>query len=115
MRVTERLWREGENLVWQAAVEDPKVLTAPWTMAPRVMRPSNEPLEESPRCVEDDARGRFGTNPAPPYGLRRGKETASFCLVFGRRVARKVYLVILQMAFLTITSSFQMHPASRFA
>jgi hypothetical protein len=24
MRVTERLWREGENLVWQATVEDPK-------------------------------------------------------------------------------------------
>jgi len=54
MRVTERLWREGENLVWQATVEDAKVLTAPWTMAPRVMRPSSEPLEESPRCVEDD-------------------------------------------------------------
>jgi hypothetical protein len=54
MRVTERLWREGENLVWQATVEDPKVLTVPWTMVPRVMRPSNEPLEESPRCVEDD-------------------------------------------------------------
>jgi len=54
MRVTERLWREGENLVWQATVEDPNVLTAPWTMAPRVMKPSNEPLQESPRCVEDD-------------------------------------------------------------
>ena len=54
MRVTERLWREGENLVWQATVEDPNVLTAPWTMAARVLKPSNEPLEESPRCVEDD-------------------------------------------------------------
>jgi hypothetical protein len=54
LRVTERLWREGENLVWQATVEDPKVLAAPWTIAPRVMRPSNEPLEESPRCLEDD-------------------------------------------------------------
>jgi hypothetical protein len=36
-------------------VDDPKVLAAPWTMAPRVVKPSNEPLEESPRCVEDDA------------------------------------------------------------
>jgi hypothetical protein len=54
MHVTERLWREGENLVWQATVEDPNVLTAPWTMAARVMKPSNEPLEESPHCVEDD-------------------------------------------------------------
>jgi hypothetical protein len=54
MRVTERLWRDGENLVWQATVDDPKVLTAPWTMSPRVVKPSNDPLEESPRCVEDD-------------------------------------------------------------
>jgi hypothetical protein len=54
MRVTERLWRNGENLVWQATVDDPKVLTAPWTMSPRVVKPSDDPLEESPRCVEDD-------------------------------------------------------------
>jgi hypothetical protein len=55
MHVTERLWRDGENIVWQATVTDPKVLTAPWTMTPRVVQPSSEPLEESPRCVEDDA------------------------------------------------------------
>jgi hypothetical protein len=54
MRVTERLWRAGENLVYQATVDDPKVLTAPWTMAPRVVKPSNDPIEESPRCVETD-------------------------------------------------------------
>jgi hypothetical protein len=54
MHVTERLWREGENLVYQVTVDDPNVLTAPWTMAPRVVKPSTEPLEESPRCVEDD-------------------------------------------------------------
>lgn len=54
MRVTERLWRDGQNLVWQATVDDPKVLTAPWTMSPRVVKPSDDPLEESPRCVEDD-------------------------------------------------------------
>lgn len=56
MRVTERLWRDGENLVWQSTVEDPKVLAAPWTMAPKVVKPSTEALEESPRCVEDDGR-----------------------------------------------------------
>jgi hypothetical protein len=54
MHVVERLWRDGENLVYQATVEDPNVLTAPWTMAPRVVKPSNEPLEESPRCIESD-------------------------------------------------------------
>lgn len=56
MHVTERLWRDGENLVWQATVDDPKVLTAPWTMPARVVKPSDDPLEESPRCVEDDGR-----------------------------------------------------------
>jgi hypothetical protein len=55
MHVTERLWLDGNgNLVWQATVADPKVLVAPWTITPRVVKPSNEPLEESARCVEDD-------------------------------------------------------------
>jgi hypothetical protein len=54
MHVIERLWRDGENLVYQATVEDPKVLTAPWTNYARVVKPSADPLEESPRCVEDD-------------------------------------------------------------
>jgi hypothetical protein len=54
MQVTERLWRDGENLIWQAQVDDPKVLTATWTMPPRVIAPSDDPLMESPPCVEDD-------------------------------------------------------------
>jgi hypothetical protein len=56
MHVIERLWRVGENLVWQATVDDPKVLTTPWTMAPRVIKPSTDPLQESPRCIEDDGK-----------------------------------------------------------
>jgi hypothetical protein len=32
MRVIERLWKDGPNLVWQATVEDPAVLIAPWVM-----------------------------------------------------------------------------------
>jgi hypothetical protein len=54
MRVMERLWKDGENLVWQAAVEDPVTLTAAWVMPPRLVKPSTEPLEESPKCVETD-------------------------------------------------------------
>ena len=54
MNVTERFWRVGDNLAYQATVVDPKVLNAPWTMPVRVVKPSNEPLEESPRCVETD-------------------------------------------------------------
>lgn len=54
MRVTERMWKDGDNLVWQATVDDPTVLTAPWTMPARLTRPSAEALEESPKCVETD-------------------------------------------------------------
>jgi hypothetical protein len=54
MRVTERLWRDGENLVWQVTVHDPNVLTEPWTMAPRMVRRSTQALEESPPCREQD-------------------------------------------------------------
>lgn len=54
MRVIERLWKVGDNLVWQATVEEPNVLTAPWTMPPRLVRPSTESLEESPKCIETD-------------------------------------------------------------
>jgi hypothetical protein len=54
MRVIERLWKDGENLVWQATVEDPVVLARPWVMPPRLIKPSTVPLEESPKCVETD-------------------------------------------------------------
>ena len=55
MRVVERFWKDGDNMVWQATVEDPVVLAAPWVMPPRLVRPSTESLEESPKCVETDA------------------------------------------------------------
>ena len=54
MRVIERLWKDGQNLVWQAIVEDPVVLTEPWVMPPRLIPPSMDSLEESPKCVETD-------------------------------------------------------------
>jgi hypothetical protein len=54
MRVTERFWRDGEDLVYQVTVDDPKVLSAPWTMNPKVVKPSTEPLDESPRCKDED-------------------------------------------------------------
>ena len=55
MKVTERLWRQGEQLAYQVIVDDPKVLAQPWIMAPRLIKPSTEPLLETPACVEDDA------------------------------------------------------------
>lgn len=54
MRVIERLWKDGDNLVWQATVEDPVVLIAPWVARPRLIKPSTQSLEESPKCVETD-------------------------------------------------------------
>jgi hypothetical protein len=54
MHVIERLWRVGENLAFQVTVDDPKVLTQPWTNFAHLIEPSSEPLEESPVCKEDD-------------------------------------------------------------
>ena len=49
MRVIERLWLSPEgNLVYQATVDDPGVLTKPWTNFARVIPPNNDPIEESP-------------------------------------------------------------------
>ena len=55
LRVIERLWKDGENLVWQATVEDPRSCWPPRGSCRRVLvRPSTESLEESPKCVETD-------------------------------------------------------------
>ena len=34
----------------------PKRAVYTWTMAPRVVKPSTEALEESPHCVESDSK-----------------------------------------------------------
>jgi hypothetical protein len=55
MRVNERLWLTPENkLAYQVTVDDPGVLTQPWTNYARVSAPSNDLLEESPPCKDDD-------------------------------------------------------------
>jgi len=54
MHVIERFWRDGENMIYQATVDDPNVLTQPWTEPPHLVKPSTERLEESPACKEDD-------------------------------------------------------------
>ena len=57
MRVIERLWLTPDhNLAYQATVEDPGVLTKPWTNFARVIPPNNDPIEESPACKEDDGK-----------------------------------------------------------
>jgi len=54
MKVTERLWRLGDDLGYQVTVEDPKMLAEPWTNFPHRVKPSKVALEESPICKEDD-------------------------------------------------------------
>lgn len=56
MHVTERFWKVGDNLAYQVTVDDPNVLTEPWTEAPRLVKPSDDRLQESPACIEDDAK-----------------------------------------------------------
>jgi hypothetical protein len=54
MRVTERLWRVGDDLAYQVTVDDPKVLTQPWTDFPHRITPSDEAIQESPECKDED-------------------------------------------------------------
>ena len=43
MRVTERLTRQGDEILYEVTVEDPEVLVAPWVMTPKVLRQSENP------------------------------------------------------------------------
>lgn len=56
MRVIERFTRQGDTILYQVTVDDSKVLTQPWTMNPRKLQLTNEQLEESPRCAEQDGK-----------------------------------------------------------
>jgi hypothetical protein len=56
MRVIERLTRQGDAILYEVTVDDPKVLTQPWTMNPRRLQLADEQLDESPRCVEQDGK-----------------------------------------------------------
>jgi hypothetical protein len=61
MRVIERLRREGNVLHYQVTVEDPDVLTQPWTMDERIMRLNTQPMVqiEDPPCVESDGANLY--------------------------------------------------------
>jgi hypothetical protein len=57
MRVTERLSRRGNQLTWQATVDDPEYLVEPWSLTPVVRflySAPNAKLIETPPCVELD-------------------------------------------------------------
>lgn len=55
MKVTERFWKQGSDMAYQVIVEDPKFLAKPWVQAARLIKPSDDLLQETPMCAEDDA------------------------------------------------------------
>jgi hypothetical protein len=54
LRVTERVRMVGDKLEYQAIADDPQVLVEPWPMRTRMLKRSNEPLDEPLPCVEKD-------------------------------------------------------------
>ena len=58
MTVTERIWRNGDLLYWQATVVDPVMLQESWVMDPQVRRLNPDPtdfvLEEALPCEQQD-------------------------------------------------------------
>ncbi len=43
MRVTERLTRQGNEILYEVTIDDPEVLVEPWVMTPRLLRVSENP------------------------------------------------------------------------
>ena len=59
LHVTERLRRDGNTLRYQATVEDPNVLLAPWVRNPVILRLNEDltaALWEDPPCDERDLK-----------------------------------------------------------
>jgi len=54
LHVTERFTRKGDNLIYEAIADDPKVLTKPWVLPTRTLALSQEPVFEAPPCIEQD-------------------------------------------------------------
>jgi len=53
--VIERITRKGDALHWEATVEDPNVLSKPWTMTPRTEVLTDAMIYEQPICEENRA------------------------------------------------------------
>ena len=54
LRVVERLRRVGDTIEYQATAHDPAVLAEPWRLPARVLKRSDQEVEEPPRCEERD-------------------------------------------------------------
>ena len=54
LKVTERFRRVGDTIEWRATVNDPAVLSEPWSLKPQVMWITDIELEEPARCEDRD-------------------------------------------------------------
>ena len=62
MKVTERLTRDGNNLTWDATVEDPDYLTEPWHMDPIVEKLNTDPNADLPEAYPCEVREPFSSH-----------------------------------------------------
>jgi hypothetical protein len=54
LKVTERFRRVGDTIEWRATVNDPAVLSEPWSLKPQVMWITDIEIEEPARCEDRD-------------------------------------------------------------
>jgi hypothetical protein len=62
MKVTERLTRVGDALVWEATVEDPEFLQEPWRMTPTVSQVNRNPNAYLPETLPCSVIEPFGSH-----------------------------------------------------
>jgi hypothetical protein len=56
LKVTERFRRVGDTIEWRATVNDPAILTEPWSLKPQVMWITDIEIEEPARCEDRDVK-----------------------------------------------------------
>lgn len=56
LKVIERFRRVGDTIEWRATVQDPAILTEPWSLRPQVMWITSIEVEEPARCEDRDVR-----------------------------------------------------------
>jgi hypothetical protein len=54
LKVTERFRRVGDTIEWRATVQDPAILSEPWSLKPQVMWITDIEIEEPARCEDRD-------------------------------------------------------------
>ena len=54
LKVTERFRRVGDTIEWRATVNDPAILTEPWSLKPQMMWITDIEVEEPARCEDRD-------------------------------------------------------------